>query len=54
MPWLLAGAKTPPVNVAALRHAARLDVVVPSVPTARVPEGPRSTVVIATDARRRV
>ena len=53
MPWLLAGAKTLSyaVNMAALRHAERLgagDVVFISS-EGNVLEGPRSTVVIATD-----
>ena len=53
MPWLLAGAKTLSyaVNMAALRHAARQgagDVVFVSS-DGYVLEGPRSTVVIATD-----
>lgn len=53
MPWLLAGAKTLSyaVNMAALRHAARLgaDDVVFVSSDGHVLEGPRSTVVIATD-----
>jgi 4-amino-4-deoxychorismate lyase len=54
MPWLLAGAKTLSyaVNMAALRHAARLgagDVVFVSS-DGYILEGPRSTVVIATDS----
>jgi 4-amino-4-deoxychorismate lyase len=54
MPWLLAGAKTLSyaVNMAALRHAARQgagDVVFVSS-DGYVLEGPRSTVVIATDS----
>jgi 4-amino-4-deoxychorismate lyase len=53
MPWLLAGAKTLSyaVNMAALRHAARVgadDVVFVST-DGHILEGPRSTVVIATD-----
>ena len=53
MPWLLAGAKTLSyaVNMAALRHAERLgagDVVFVST-DGYVLEGPRSTVVIATE-----
>lgn len=54
MPWLLAGAKTLSyaVNMAALRHAARQgagDVIFVSS-DGYILEGPRSTVVIATDA----
>lgn len=54
MPWLLAGAKTLSyaVNMAALRHAARQgagDVIFVSA-DGYILEGPRSTVVIATDA----
>lgn len=54
MPWLLSGAKTLSyaVNMAALRHAARLgagDVIFVST-DGYVLEGPRSTVVIATDS----
>ncbi len=54
MPWLLAGAKTLSyaVNMAALRHAARQgagDVIFVSS-DGYVLEGPRSTVVIATDS----
>jgi 4-amino-4-deoxychorismate lyase len=54
MPWLLAGAKTLSyaVNMAALRHAARQgagDVIFVSS-EGYILEGPRSTVVIATDA----
>lgn len=54
MPWLLAGAKTLSyaVNMAALRHAARRgagDVIFVSS-DGYILEGPRSTVVIATDA----
>jgi 4-amino-4-deoxychorismate lyase len=54
MPWLLAGAKTLSyaVNMAALRHAARQgagDVVFVSS-DGYILEGPRSTVVIATDS----
>jgi len=54
MPWLLAGAKTLSyaVNMAALRHAARLgagDVIFVSA-DGYILEGPRSTVVIATDS----
>jgi 4-amino-4-deoxychorismate lyase len=54
MPWLLAGAKTLSyaVNMAALRHAARHgagDVIFVSS-DGYILEGPRSTVVIATDA----
>ncbi len=53
MPWLLAGAKTLSyaVNMAALRHAARLgaDDVVFVSSDGQVLEGPRSSVVIATD-----
>ena len=57
MPWLLAGAKTLSyaVNMAALRHAARQgagDVIFVSSDGYML-EGPRSTVVIATDRRRR-
>jgi 4-amino-4-deoxychorismate lyase len=53
MPWLLAGAKTLSyaVNMAALRHAARQgagDVIFVST-DGYILEGPRSTVVIATD-----
>lgn len=53
MPWLLAGAKTLSyaVNMAALRHAARQgagDVIFVSA-DGYILEGPRSTVVIATD-----
>ena len=56
MPWLLAGAKTLSyaVNMAALRHAERHgagDVVFVSS-DGYILEGPRSTVVIATDRRR--
>jgi len=54
MPWLLAGAKTLSyaVNMAALRHAARQDAgdVIFVSSDGYVLEGPRSTVVIATDA----
>ena len=55
MPWLLAGAKTLSyaVNMAALRHAARQgagDVIFVSS-DGYILEGPRSTVVIATDAQ---
>jgi 4-amino-4-deoxychorismate lyase len=55
MPWLLAGAKTLSyaVNMAALRHAERQgagDVIFVS-PEGNVLEGPRSTVVIATDGK---
>ncbi len=53
MPWLLAGAKTLSyaVNMAALRHAARAgaDDVVFVSSDGYILEGPRSTVVIATD-----
>ena len=54
MPWLLAGAKTLSyaVNMAALRHAARQgagDVIFVSS-DGYILEGPRSTVVIATDS----
>ena len=53
MPWLLAGAKTLSyaVNMAALRHAARQDAddVVFVSSDGYILEGPRSTVVIATD-----
>lgn len=54
MPWLLAGAKTLSyaVNMAALRHAARRgagDVIFVST-DGYILEGPRSTVVIATDS----
>jgi len=53
MPWLLAGAKTLSyaVNMAALRHAARLgaDDVVFVSSDGHILEGPRSTVVIASD-----
>lgn len=54
MPWLLAGAKTLSyaVNMAALRHAARQgagDVIFVST-DGFILEGPRSTVVIATDS----
>jgi 4-amino-4-deoxychorismate lyase len=54
MPWLVAGAKTLSyaVNMAALRHAARLgagDVIFVSS-DGYILEGPRSTVVIATDS----
>ena len=57
MPWLLAGAKTLSyaVNMAALRHAARQgagDVIFVSS-DGYILEGPRSTVVIATDAEGR-
>jgi 4-amino-4-deoxychorismate lyase len=54
MPWLLAGAKTLSyaVNMAALRHAARRDAgdVIFVSTDGYVLEGPRSTVVIATDS----
>ncbi len=54
MPWLLAGAKTLSyaVNMAALRHAARQDAgdVIFVSSDGYILEGPRSTVVIATDA----
>ena len=53
MPWLLAGAKTLSyaVNMAALRHATRLgaDDVIFVSSDGYILEGPRSTVVIATD-----
>ena len=53
MPWLLAGAKTLSyaVNMAALRHAARQDAgdVIFVSSDGYILEGPRSTVVIATD-----
>lgn len=57
MPWLLAGAKTLSyaVNMAALRHAARQgagDVIFVSS-DGYILEGPRSTVVIATDSEGR-
>jgi 4-amino-4-deoxychorismate lyase len=55
MPWLLAGAKTLSyaVNMAALRHAARQDAgdVIFVSSDGYILEGPRSTVVIATDAQ---
>ena len=56
MPWLLAGAKTLSyaVNMAALRHAERQgagDVIFVSS-EGNILEGPRSTVVIATDDRK--
>lgn len=54
MPWLLAGAKTLSyaVNMAALRHAARQDAgdVIFVSTDGYILEGPRSTVVIATDS----
>ena len=53
MPWLMAGAKTLSyaVNMAALRHAARqgADDVIFLSTEGYILEGPRSTVVIATD-----